>query len=103
MEEFVTWTTLGTYAGAVTMVTLITQFIKQFGFMKNINNQIVSYVISVLILIGALCFSHSGEAINIETVILCFVNAVIVALASNGVYDGVTTGMEKIQEYKHEE
>ena len=103
MDEFVTWTTLGTYAGAVTMVTLITQFIKQFGFMKNINNQIISYVISVLILIGSLCFSHSGEAINIETVILCFVNAVIVSLASNGVYDGVTTGMEKIQEYKHEE
>ena len=49
MDEFVTWTTLGTYAGAVTMVTLITQFIKQFGFMKNINNQIISYVISVLI------------------------------------------------------
>ena len=56
-----------------------------------------------MILIGSLCFSHSGEAINIETVILCFVNAVIVALASNGVYDSVTTGMEKIQEYKHEE
>ena len=64
---------------------------------------LLNYVISVLILIGALCFSHSGEAINIETVILCFVNAVIVSLASNGVYDGVTTGMEKIQEYKHEE
>ena len=51
MEEFVTWTTLGTYAGAVTMVTLITQFIKQFGFMKNINNQIISYVISVLVIL----------------------------------------------------
>lgn len=103
MNEFVNWTTLGTYAGAVMMVTLITQFLKQFGFMKNINNQIVSYVISVLILIGSLCFSHSCEAVNPETIILCFVNAVIVALASNGVYDGVTTGMEKIQEYKHEE
>ena len=29
MNEFVTWQSLGTYAGAVMMVTLITQFLKQ--------------------------------------------------------------------------
>ena len=103
MNEFVNWNTLGTYAGAVMMVALITQFVKQIKILEKVNSQIISYVISVLILIGALCFSHSGEAVNPETIILCFVNAVIVALASNGVYDGVTTGMEKIQEYKHEE
>lgn len=103
MEEFVTWGSLGTYAGCAMMVTLITQFLKQFSFMKNINSQIISYFVAVLILIGSLCFSQSGEAVNPETVILCFVNAVIVALAANGVYDGVTTGMQKIQEYKHEE
>lgn len=103
MEEFVTWSSLGTYAGCAMMVTLITQFLKQFSFMKNINSQIISYFVAVLILIGSLCFSHSGEAVNPETVILCFVNAVIVALGSNGIYDGVTTGMEAIQTYKHEE
>lgn len=103
MEEFVTWGSLGTYAGCAMMVTLITQFLKQFSFMKNINSQIISYFVAVLILIGSLCFSNSGEPVNTETVILCFVNAVIVALGSNGIYDGVTTGMEKIQEYKHEE
>lgn len=103
MEEFVTWGSLGTYAGCAMMVTLITQFLKQFSFMKNINSQIISYFVAVLILIGSLCFSHSGETVNPETVILCFVNAVIVALGSNGIYDGVTTGMEAIQTYKHEE
>lgn len=103
MEEFVTWGSLGTYAGCAMMVTLITQFVKQFNFMKNINSQIISYFVAVLILIGSLCFSHSGEPVNTETVILCFVNAVIVALGSNGIYDGVTTGMESIQPYKHEE
>ena len=30
MNEFVTWTALGTYAGCAMMVTLITQFIKQY-------------------------------------------------------------------------
>lgn len=103
MEEFVTWGSLGTYAGCAMMVTLITQFLKQFSFMKNINSQIISYFVAVLILIGSLCFSQSGEPVNPETVILCFVNAVIVALGSNGIYDGVTTGMEAIQAYKHEE
>lgn len=103
MEEFVTWGSLGTYAGCAMMVTLITQFLKQFSFMKNVNSQIISYFVAVLILIGSLCFSHSGEVVNAETVILCFVNAVIVALGSNGIYDGVTTGMEAIQTYKHEE
>lgn len=103
MEEFVTWGSLGTYAGCAMMVTLITQFLKQFSFMKNINSQIISYFVAVLILIGSLCFSHSGESVNPETVILCFVNAVIVALGSNGIYDGVTTGMEAVQTYKHEE
>lgn len=103
MEEFVTWGSLGTYAGCAMMVTLITQFLKQFRFMKNINSQIISYFVAVLILIGSLCFSHSGESVNPETVILCFVNAVIVALGSNGIYDGVTTGMEAVQTYKHEE
>lgn len=103
MEEFVTWSSLGTYAGCAMMVTLITQFLKQFNFMKNINSQIISYFVAVLILIGSLFFSHSGESVNPETVILCFVNAVIVALGSNGIYDGVTTGMESIQTYKHEE
>ena len=103
MEEFVTWGSLGTYAGCAMMVTLITQFLKQFSFMKNINSQIISYFVAVLILIGSLCFSQSGEPVNPETIILCFVNAVIVALGSNGIYDGVTTGMQKIQEYKHEE
>lgn len=108
MEEFVTWTTLGTYAGCAMMVTLITQFIKQLKFMENVNSQLISYVVAVLLLLGSLCFSHSGEIVNPETVILCFVNAVTVALGSNGIYDGVTTGLEKIKneddgKYIHEE
>ena len=108
MNEFVTWSAIGTYAGCAMMVTLITQFIKQLKFMKNVNSQIVSYVVAVLLLIGSLCFSHSGEVVNPETVILCFVNAVTVALGSNGIYDGVTTGLEKIKneddgKYIHEE
>ena len=92
MNEFVTWTSLGTYAGAVMMVTIITQFLKQTT-LKNINTQLLSYIIAVLILIGAEAFN--GATVTVQGVILCLLNAVIVALASNGTYDAATTGMVK--------
>ena len=92
MNEFVNWTTLGTYAGAVMMVTLITQFLKQTPLGK-LNAQLLSYVIAVLILIGAEAFN--GATVTVQGVILCPLNAVIVALAANGTYDAATTGMVK--------
>ena len=84
MNEFVTWAALGTYAGCAMMVTLITQFIKQLKFMENVNSQLISYVVAVLLLLGSLCFSHSGEVVNHETVIHRFVNANKVAHRTNG-------------------
>ncbi len=99
MNEFVTWTTLGTYAGAVMMVTIITQFLKQTP-LRNINAQLLSYIVAVLILIGAEAFN--GASVTVQGVILCLLNAVIVALAANGTYDAAT--MKKKQaEYVHEE
>lgn len=92
MNEFVNWTTLGTYAGAVMMVTLITQFLKQTPLGK-LNAQLLSYVIAVLILIGAEAFT--GGAVTVDGVLLCLINAVMVALAANGAYDAATTGMVK--------
>ena len=92
MNEFVTWTSLGTYAGAVMMVTIITQFLKQTP-LKNINTQLLAYIISVAILIGAEAFN--GSALTVQGVILCLLNAVIVALAAGGTYDATTTGMVK--------
>lgn len=92
MNEFVTWITLGTYAGAVMMVTLITQFLKQTVFGK-MNAQLLSYIIAVLILIGAEAFN--GSTVTVPGVTLCLLNAVVVALAANGAYDAATTGMVK--------
>lgn len=103
MNEFVNWTTLGTYAGAVMMVTLITQFLKQTPLGK-LNAQLLSYVIAVLILIGAEAFT--GGTVTVDGVLLCLINAVMVALAANGAYDAATTGMTKLpntEEYDHEE
>lgn len=92
MNEFVTWTSLGTYAGAVMMVTIITQFLKQTPLAK-LNAQLLAYIVAVAILIGAEAFN--GSAVTVQGVILCLLNAVIVALAANGTYDAATTGMVK--------
>lgn len=92
MNEFVTWQTLGTYAGAVMMVTIITQFLKQTPLAK-LNAQLLAYIVAVAILIGAEAFN--GSAVTVQGVILCLLNSVIVALAANGTYDAATTGMVK--------
>ena len=47
MSEFVTWEALGGYAGAVMMVTLITQFLKGTPLGKW-SSQLVAYVIAVV-------------------------------------------------------
>lgn len=92
MNEFVTWTSLGTYAGAVMMVTIIVQFLKGTPLVK-VNAQLLAYLVAVAILIGAEAFN--GSALTVQGVVLCLLNAVIVALAANGTYDAATTGMVK--------
>lgn len=98
MSEFVTWEALGGYAGAVMMVTLITQFLKGTPLGKW-NCQLVAYVIAVVLLIGAEAFS--GQPVTARGVTLCLLNAVMVALAANGVYDAAKP--KKTESYRHEE
>ena len=95
MNEFVTWSALGTYAGAVMMTALITQFLKQIPLLSKINCQLISYIVAVLLLIGSAVFTNT---LTVESGVLAAVNAVMVALASNGAYDAATTGMTKNQE-----
>lgn len=89
MNEFITWAGLGTYAGAVMMTTIITQFLKSIPFVVKMNAQIISYTVAVLLMWGSLLFSGG---MTLPNAMLCAVNAVMVALASNGVYDAATAG-----------
>lgn len=86
MNEFFTWTTLGTYAGATLAVTLITQLIKGIGWIDRIPTRITSYVVALIVLIAA--SAVAGE-LTWATAGLSIVNAVVVALAANGAFDGV--------------
>ena len=65
MSEFVTWEALGGYAGAVMMVTLITQFLKGTPLGKW-SSQLVAYVIAVVLLIGAEIFGGQPVTVPAE-------------------------------------
>jgi len=92
MNEFFTWSALGTYAGAVLVTTLITQLVKGIGFIGKIPTRIVSYVIALIMLLGA---NTAAGTLDWATAGLCVVNAVVVALASNGAHDAAASAVKK--------
>ena len=97
--EFVTWTSIMTYAGAVTLTTIMTQFFKQIPGINRINSQLLSFIIAVFLLETAVAFN--GEW-SVQAAILSLVNGVVVALASNGTYDAINVNGGKPVEKKEE-
>lgn len=92
MNEFFTWATLGTYAGATLAVTLITQLVKGIGWIDRIPTRVTSYVVALVVLLAA---SAVARELTWATAGLCVVNAVVVALAANGAFDGVNEVMSQ--------
>lgn len=90
MNEFVTWQSLGSYAGAVMMVTLITQFLKQLPLVGRLHPQLTAYAAALLLMLAAEWF---GGSFSLSSALLTAVNAVMVALAAGGTYDAATVGM----------
>ena len=86
MNEFFTWTTLATYAGATLATSLITQLIKGLGFIDKIPTRITSYAIALVVLVAATFFTGG---LTLEAGALCVINAVVVSLAANGAYDAI--------------
>lgn len=94
MNEFFTWTALGTYAGAVLAVTLVTQLVKGWGPLDKLPTRLVSYVIALGVLIAA---NLAGNTLDLAAAGLCVANAVVVALAANGGYDAVKAARGKAE------
>lgn len=94
MNEFVTWEALGSYAGAVMMVTLITQLLKGTP-LGRWNSQLVAYLMAAALLVGA--EAANSRPLTVQSTVLCLLNAVMVALAAGGAYDAATTP------FRHEE
>ena len=94
--EFITWGILGTYAGAVSITAIITQFLKKLPGVKKLDTQLLSYIVALVILEASTIFS---SGFHLEVAALCLVNAIVAALASNGTYDilGNTHPAEKAE------
>lgn len=86
MQDFFTWTTLATNAGATAIVALITQVFKGVSFIEKIPTRIFSFIVAVVVLLSASFFIGG---LTLESGVLCVVNAVVVSLAANGAYDGL--------------
>jgi hypothetical protein len=86
MDEFFTWTALATFTGCAAATALITQFVKTLPFLEKIATQWVSYVISVILLLGATFFTG---ALTWSSAALIPFDAIMVALSANGAYSAV--------------
>lgn len=84
--EFVTWELLGTYAGAMAMVGVITQLTKNLKFVSKIPTQLWSYILAVAVMQCANLFL--GQ-LTLSNAVLTLFNAVLVSLGANGGYEGL--------------
>lgn len=81
--SFFDWSYLGTFAGALAAVALITELIKGVPMLKNVPTQLVSWVLAFGILILAQLFTG---ALSAQSAVLCVLNGAMVSLAANGGY-----------------
>ncbi len=84
--EFTTWSILGTYAGSLAMVLIITQITKNVAVLQKTPTQVWSYIVALFILLLAEIFSG---AFSLEAAALCLFNAAVVALGANGGYEAI--------------
>jgi|GEM_PF-1132724 len=77
----VSWPSLATYAGSLTMVLAITQFMKSFSFMSKIPTQFLSLILALALLIPANYFTLNLTAASFPLILL---DAIIVSLSANG-------------------
>ncbi len=86
-ENFFTWADLASYAGATMAVLIITQFTKELPGIVKIHTRVWAYILSVVILILGTVFTVSP--IGPQDILLCLINAVLVAMAAIGGYHTV--------------
>ena len=84
-ENFFTWEYLTTYAGAVLAVTVIVQFTKELRYIKDIPTRVWAYLVAVVLLLLSTFFTV--RPITPAVILLCIINAVLVAMAAVGGYD----------------
>ena len=84
MNEFVSWETLGTFAGCAALVVILTQFTK--GLFSKLPTQWLSYIYAAVVMALATIFT---TGFSWPTMALIPFNAVIVAMSANGAFTAV--------------
>lgn len=97
-ENFFTWADLATYAGSTVAVLIIVQFTKDLPIIVKIPTRVWAYIMSVIVLVAATVFTVSP--ITPSVILLCLINAVIVAMAAVGSYHTVADIKEKGEQDK---
>jgi len=95
MNEFFTWQTLVTFAGAAGGTAVITQFLKDY--LSKVPTQILSYIIAFVILTVATA-ATAGFITDWEVWAIIPFNAVIVSLSANGGFSAVERAKEDTKE-----
>ncbi len=87
IEQFITWSDLITYGGAVMAVLIITEFTKDLPGIRRIPTRLWAYLVSLVLLVLAAVFT--ADKVRAEDVLLCLINGVLVAMAAVGSYHSV--------------
>ena len=86
-EHFFSLGDLVTYGGAVMAVLIITEFTKDLPGIRRIPTRIWAYLVALVLLVPAAVFT--ADTIRAEDILLCLVNAVLVAMAAVGSFHSV--------------
>ena len=83
-NEFMSLEVLATFAGLVAAVSIIVQFTKSI-IKKKFSDGVVRLYAFIISLILTFIFAKSGQ--GIEGVVLTFINAILITIASTGTYE----------------
>lgn len=86
MDGFFTWQGLLTCSDATLATAMITQLLKETGFLKRFPTRALSLIVALTILFAA-TFMEAGP--DASKLLLAVINSFVVALASNGAFDAV--------------
>ena len=81
MEQFLTWSSLTTYASFVSIVFMIVEFTKELEFIKKIPTKYWSFFISTILLIITNIVTGTFE---FKDIVLYILTSISISLGSNG-------------------
>lgn len=83
---FFNWEYLATFAGCMVAVGILTELLKNVGFIAKIPTQLFSWVMAFVILILAQLFTGN---LTVDSAVISILNAAVISLATNGGYEAI--------------